>query len=623
MTDARLSNIVRSWVDKISLAQELLVLAGVVLFFVGLAAPSSLVRIVAFIASGSAFAYFIVTLRTMMRAKGGVQASEADSTGDSKKDQSAADLSEIQSTVSIPKVSRPTPVEYVFNPSDFSDPEEQAFARDAGPKSEFSSLLKKALTVVKEVHFAHTVAFFWVNREKNQLVLENYVTDSEQFASHRRREIGSDLISQVALTGTPRIVNQVNQMGQAEILGYYQNVEAVKSFVAVPIFFPKSAGTPTEPVAVLSLDSRGEDAFGPETMMSLGHFAKLTSALIRSYTGKYDLLVDSEILRSVSRLHEQMTLEMSVHNIVRSLAEETSRLVSWDYISVILFNEMNNSWTISFVMNRMNDSYVSMGHQIDPSNSIAGQVIHASAPKIYESISKAGVARFYQAERVETSGALLALPLNSSSRCYGALMVESKDQKTYSENDVKVLEKIVRTAVSGLEIFSLTEVVNNYVSLDETTGVATRKFFIERLHEEVQRAKDFGLDLTVVMISVDAFQDQLNRIGKDGFDFVLQNVGRMIKSSVRHYDLVGRFDYNRFTAMLVHTTTNEGYLWAEKLRRNIAGNVINLDQKSFSVTVSIGICGAVSEANDMELMENANKVLAKAVEAGGNMVRVF
>jgi GGDEF domain-containing protein len=73
----------------------------------------------------------------------------------------------------------------------------------------------------------------------------------------------------------------------------------------------------------------------------------------------------------------------------------------------------------------------------------------------------------------------------------------------------------------------------------------------------------------------------------------------------------------------VSTEAKEAHLWAEKLRKNIASNIINVDQKSFSVTVCIGVCGAVSETSDIELLENASQTLKKAVEAGGNVVRVY
>jgi len=252
-----------------------------------------------------------------------------------------------------------------------------------------------------------------------------------------------------------------------------------------------------------------------------------------------------------------------------------------------------------------------------------GTVVQSGIAKIADSLKGMNLPRFYKAERVDTAGALMVLPINSLNRCYGALVVESKDAKSFTESDVKTLQKLVISASWGLEVLNLTDVVNNFVLVDETTGVATRKYFMERVHEEVQRSNDFENDVTLVMISIDGINEHLSRYGKEGFDFVLQNVGRMTKSSIRPYDLVGRVDFNRFAVLLINTTANDAYLWAEKLRKNIASNIINIEQKSFSITVSVGVCGAADEISDLELFENAGHVLGKAIEAGGNMVRVY
>jgi diguanylate cyclase (GGDEF)-like protein len=642
MIDARALTTVRSWFNALSLNQELAVLAGVILFIVGAVTAS----VVLFVLSGASFAYLVVTLRRIGASE--EQEPETGSTSPinmeeapemkkivfddflpdrksyqvefvEKESQSPESVARGDATRSVSAGAR----EYVFQLSDFCDVEEEIFNREAGPKSEFSYLMKKVLTTVKEANFAHTVAFFWINRDKNQMVLESSVSDSDKFMAHRRRELGTDVISKIAESGKPQVLSRVNITGQIEMLGYYEGVEPVKAFVGVPVFYPKVGGSSGEPVAVLVLDSLVEDAFGTETMTILGHFTKLISALIKSYTDKYDLLLDSEVLRSITRMRDQLKLDSSIYNIVRTLSEETSRLLAWDYLTAVLYDESRKAWVVQYVMNRMNDPYVAANQEIDPQQSLAGVVLQTSVPRIFDHFDAEGLPRFYKAERVDSKGAMMLLPINSVNRCYGVFVVESKDAKTYSESDAKLAQKLVETSSWALEIMSLSEVVNNYVSMDETTGVASRKYFMTRMNEEVQRANDFSTQVSLVMVSIDSMNDLLGRYGKDGFDFALQNIGHIIKSFIRPYDLVGRYDFNQFAVLLIQTTANEAYLWAEKLRKNIASNIINIDQKSFSVTISIGVCGAAGETGDVELLGNSTQVLRKAVEAGGNMVRVY
>lgn len=640
MIDARWLNTIRSYINQVTLMQELIVLAGVVLFFVGMAAPGLFPKLIAFSACGGAIVYVFLSVRgTDVKKRESNQdfsvASEPEGLNEDsfvKVTEKTSKLVETKKSLNSmdPEERKPTsptiqdpPREYIFKLSDFCDSDDKAFSENSNAKSEFSYLINKALSLIREVSFGYTAAFWWINSEKNQLVLESFVSDSDQFVSHRRRELGVDLISQVALTGHPRTVNRLSPTGQSEALSYYHNLESVRSFVAVPIFFPSGMKKEEKPVAVLSIDFLGEDVVGPESMEMLGRFSKMISALIKSYTGKYDLLVESELLRSIGRIHTQMKIDFTLHSIIRSLVEESSRLVTWDYIAAVLLDEKRKTWQIQVVLNRMNDGYVAVGQEIDPHHSIVGEVIQSGITKIIDGTQLLAKPRYYNAERVDSTGALMILPINSINRCYGALVAESKDKKTYSESDAKTLQKIIETAAAGLEIHGLNDVVNNYVLLDETTGVATRKYFMERLHQEVHRAKDYEHDVTVVMFSIDSVNEQLNRLGKDGFDFVLQNTGRLIKSFIRSYDIIGRFDFNRFAICLTNSSANDSYLWAEKVRKNIASNVINIDQKSFSVTVSGGICGLKGTGSDTDIIEIANQVLTRAIEAGGNIVRVY
>jgi diguanylate cyclase (GGDEF)-like protein len=648
MTDARRFNSIISMLRSLTFAEELIVVVGVVSFLGGLALSIVFVKLMLFLLSGASIAYVIV--RTGKRNEHTAQAEESSHslTAEEERDNQMKKLvfDDYQASgkqykidfIDEPESSQPELLEResmapekkdseskkstttVFELKEFIDAPDGSGQTEDGPRSEFNTLIQRVLGVVKDVHFAHTVALFWVNSEKQQLVLEGHLSDSAQFMKNRRLPIGSDLVSQIAVRGKPQIVNYVNALGQSDILPYYESIEAVKTFVGIPIFF---SGASQDPVAVLILDCLESDAYGNETITSLAQIAKLISTLTRSYTSKYDLLLDSEVLRSINRVREQLSMEFDAHSITRSLAEEVSRLIPWDYVTVVLFDDNRKSWVVHYLLNRMNDPYVSLLSELDAQQSLAASVIQAGIPKIIDDLSSATMPRFFQAERCDSKGALMIIPLNSLSRCYGALLVESKDPKTYSDADVKLIQKLTETSSWALEILSLTDVMNNYVSLDETTGVATRKSFMGRLQEEVQRANDFSNELSLVMISIDRMDEHITRYGKDAFDFILQNVSRMVKVSIRPYDVVGRFDFNCFVVLLVHTTSNEASLWAEKIRKNVASNILNIENKSFSITISVGVAGALEEASDVDLLENADRVLRKAIEAGGNIVRVY
>jgi diguanylate cyclase (GGDEF)-like protein len=271
----------------------------------------------------------------------------------------------------------------------------------------------------------------------------------------------------------------------------------------------------------------------------------------------------------------------------------------------------------------MNDPYVSLTSEIDVANSIVGQVIQSCNARVVERIATLGRPRFYPAERCESSGSLLVVPLNSISRCYGALVVESKDVSTYAENDVKLIRKLTGTASWALEILGLNDVAANFVATDEITGVASQKYFLMRLQEEVQRANDFLATVTVVLIGVDGVSDLTSRYGSDGVDAVMQSVGRVVKSAVRPYDVIGRYDTTTFGVILVQSSANEAALWSEKVRKNVASNIIIANEKTFSVTVSIGIANSNGTTRDVEILEHAGRVLNKAIESNGNIVRVY
>jgi len=645
----------RSGLFEISLQEGVVAGIGVLLFFLGLWAGGILTKIFCFMIAGLAVYYVIDSVRGRRSGQSagdadpvhGAKEETEDSVGEMRlNEEEANDAADDESMSSEPspfvaagpkaefdekEVRFEAPAEepretIVYSPADFVD--EEGDAADGSrqePKAEFGLFLQKMLAVVKEVAFGNTVSFFWVNRESRQLVLESKLTESRSFSSTRKLSIGSDVVSRIALSGTPEILNGIAANAERDIVPYYTSLEEIRSFVGVPVFYPRRDGDQT-PIAVLAVDSKADDAFGPETIALLAKFTKMLSAVLKSSTEKYDLMSESGVLKAEMRFRTKAFGESEVPVIANALAEEVSALVPWDALALVLFDSAQKQWVIANVRTRHNHRYVVAKQLLDFHSSIAGKAIRSNAVQNIDDLSKTSEPRFLINEAslgMARVGSFAAVPIASTNKCYGVLTLECREKNVYGEKEISSASLLTSVAGTALELHEANEIIREFVVVDEGTGTASKKYFLQRLSEELRRADDDGSDVSFLLFAVTSPGDIASRYGKAGSDAAVARVASVLRSSIRGYDLIGRFDQLMFGVLLVKTTSKEAYLWAEKLRSAIASSVVSFEQKTFSVAVTVGVCGAAEGMDAGECVANASQVLEKAKEAGGNIVRVF
>jgi diguanylate cyclase (GGDEF)-like protein len=505
---------------------------------------------------------------------------------------------------------------------DFFDLDAEGSYSDSDPKAEFHSLVNKVLLVLKDVLFAHSVAFFWANREKSQMVMESMATDSPALFGTRRFAIERDLVSQVATSGKPRVIGRINPVTEKELLRYYNHPAEVKSALAVPVFFmDKARGI--EPVGVIVADSVAEDSFGQESLDLLGRFTKLISAMVKSYTDKYDLLLDAELLASIRRMQDRIKSDPTEETILAALADEAYRLASWEYLTVTMYSEEKQGWTLAKVVNRPGLPYAAPDQRVDLHETIVGDSIARNEVVSLEDMSKELRCYFHLTEHCPRTGSFLCVPISSVNRCYGALTLHHSGVRHFGGSEEQTVYRLVENAAAALEVVYMNALVRERVAVDGLTGVWTRRHFLTMLEQEILRADEHGAELAAVTVAVDGLAGQEARYGRDGRDVIIREIATLARSQCRPYDLVGRIEDDRLAVVLVGTAASDAYLWAEKLRKQIASHVMNVGTRSFSVTASVGVCGLSDGMTTGDLLSGTRHVLDKAIEHGGNLVRVY
>lgn len=492
--------------------------------------------------------------------------------------------------------------------SAFMADEDEEMESSEEPRKEFDYLVNRVLMVIRSATIARTAAFFWYNREKQQLVLEAKITDVEDhFTKKRKIQVGHDVISQIAREGRPEILTQISPAAELDLLPYYQFKANTASFVGVPVYFKGNV------VGVLCADAAEEDAYTDVTVGFFGHFTKLISGLVSSYTTKFDLQQAARTLDAMRTFKSFMDESSDTESdVVQALFETAIRLMDVSTIGVCMFDRGKRIWTIADARSVYSDYQDLVGTPIDLDQALIGECIKSGEVL---TVTDPDMVRVSVDEYDLRGGQLVCIPLRSARRTYGALYIENSEA-SLSQQDISIGEQIGDLAGDALERIRSTEQLQQGALLDVGTGLLNKEGVERRLHEEFARSMDYQVPLTVCLVEIDGSIDASRR------QVVLDRIIERIREQIRDYDVVGRYNEQLIAIGLVAYRAQEAQFWAENLRREIASTPIEVDGKRITSTISIGLAEARPSESWESLIANATTAL-EASARQQNKVTVF
>jgi len=158
------------------------------------------------------------------------------------------------------------------------------------------------------------------------------------------------------------------------------------------------------------------------------------------------------------------------------------------------------------------------------------------------------------------------------------------------------------------------------VNIDDLTGLATRRFFMEQLDTLASTARLLQQPLTLAMIDIDHFKPINDQHGHAIGDAVLKAIGVACRSAVRSNDVIGRLGGEEFAMLMPATEQAAAHRIVDRLREAVAAIATPAGEgRTVSVTISIGIAMLVDHQLDRLLLD-ADRALYVAKEQGRNCV---
>ena len=215
-----------------------------------------------------------------------------------------------------------------------------------------------------------------------------------------------------------------------------------------------------------------------------------------------------------------------------------------------------------------------------------------------------------------SSDTFMVFPLFVGEQLNSILVIEGASRSSYSR--FRILAPQVALEIRKVELY---EQIEELSIIDGLTEVYLRRYLMDRLEEEVDRAGRLDLTFSIAMVDVDFFKACNDNYGHLVGDAVLKKIAERFKASVREVDMISRYGGEEFCIVLPETTKDLAVTVAERLRRSIEATRVKAFDEDISITVSVGVATYPVDGKNVEtLIEKADTALYMAKRKGRNMV---
>lgn len=164
-------------------------------------------------------------------------------------------------------------------------------------------------------------------------------------------------------------------------------------------------------------------------------------------------------------------------------------------------------------------------------------------------------------------------------------------------------------------------VYKDYAYTDPLTEIPNRRFYYERLLQEIARSRRGNHALTLALVDLDLFKQINDEVGHRGGDQVLKFFSQFVRANLRQEDVLCRIGGDEFAIVLPETTAEQANIVFERVRAKLDQIEISIDGRPrLSLSFSCGLASFKPDWLPEDLIEEADHSLYSAKARGRSRV---
>jgi diguanylate cyclase (GGDEF)-like protein len=156
---------------------------------------------------------------------------------------------------------------------------------------------------------------------------------------------------------------------------------------------------------------------------------------------------------------------------------------------------------------------------------------------------------------------------------------------------------------------------------DDLTGIYNRRYFFDRLGQEINQTRRYEHPLSVMILDLDNFKSVNDCMGHQAGDDVLREFATLLKGKLRNGETAARYGGEEFAVILPHVSGSDALKAAEVVRKTVESAEFSCSQAGIRIRVSIGVAELDEGLRDPdEIIARADLALYEAKRQGKNKV---
>ena len=300
-------------------------------------------------------------------------------------------------------------------------------------------------------------------------------------------------------------------------------------------------------------------------------------------------------LEAVRKAALSVTASLDLQQVLNAILKSTMELLS-DVQHAHIFLYQNDR--LVFGVARWNESHAEHALAEPRPEGLSYTVARTGAELLVEDMNAHPL---FSDGNFEWRGAIIGLPLKIGEIVVGVMNVAYQNPRKFQTSELRILKLLGDHAAIAIEKARLHQLIDRQAHTDILTGLPNRRAFLERLEQEVLRARRYHHPFVLAMIDLNQFKPVNDNFGHPVGDLVLQQTASFLQNSVRDTDFIARFGGDEFVFIFPETNLISAQRIMQKILDNYERFPIHIQaEKIISLTAAAGLSVFPDMASDGE-----------------------